>query len=168
MELKQQIEHWLEPLLAEKNLYLTDIKLAGKSKVEIYVDGDEGIKIEQCVEISRFLEGLLDGSGIVSEDYTLDVSSPGMSNPLKVPRQYSKRIGRILEILKTDGTEIEAQLIAADEQKIVVKPVAKEDPKSKKRVLKSTADIMAKKETEDREIEIKYSDIKRALIQLKW
>jgi ribosome maturation factor RimP len=118
MKLKQKIEDWLNPLLQGMDLYLVDVKIQGGKKVEIYADGDKGITIGQCTEISRFLETHLDDSGLVSENYSLDVSSPGMSNPLRIPRQYKKRIGRILEIVKTDGVALEAQLIVQTMKKL--------------------------------------------------
>ena len=162
MELKQQITDWLQPLLEEKDLFLTDIKISGKAKVEVYVDADNGITIEQCAEISRFLEKHLDGSGLVSDHYLLDVSSPGMSNPLRVPRQYKRRIGRILDIIKADGTELEAELVAVDEEKITLKTLVKEEKKKKK------GPKTEEKPEEPKIFELKYEEIKKALIQLKW
>jgi ribosome maturation factor RimP len=162
MELKEQIGEWLKPLLEDMNLFLVDVKTAGKAKVEVFVDGDTGITISQCAEISRFLEQYLDGSSLVSDHYTLDVSSPGMDNPLKVPRQYKKRIGRTLHIIKTDGTEIEAELIAADDEKIRLKEIAKPE-KKKKKGPKTEIKVEAPKE-----FELKYSDIKKAIIQIDW
>ena len=162
MEMKEQIGEWLKPLLEELNLFLVDVRAAGKIKIEVFVDGDTGITISQCAEISRFLEKHLDGSGLVSDSYTLDVSSPGMDNPLKVPRQYKKRIGRTLAIVKNDGTDIIAELVAADDEKIMLKELAKPVKKKKKG---------AKQEQnaeEPKEFELKYSDIKKAVIQIDW
>ncbi len=162
MELKEQIGEWLQPLLEEQNLFLVDVKTAGKAKVEVFADGDTGITISQCADISRFLEQFLDGSGLVSDNYTLDVSSPGMDNPLKVPRQYKKRIGRTLDIVKTDGTELEAELLAADDETIRLKEIPKPEKKKKKGV-KTEEKVEAPKE-----FELKYSEIKKALIQIAW
>ncbi len=164
MELKDKIQEWLTPLLTEMDLFLTDVKVSGKSKVEVYADGDNGITISQCADISRFLEKHLDGSGLVSEDYMLDVSSPGMSNPLRVPRQYKKRIGRTLEIVKTDGTEVEAQLVKADDDKITLLPIVAEVKKKKK----GPKNQPEEKGEAPKEFELKYSEIKKALIQIQW
>ena len=152
----------MQPLLEEQNLFLVDVKTAGKAKVEVFADGDTGITISQCADISRFLEQFLDGSGLVSDNYTLDVSSPGMDNPLKVPRQYKKRIGRTLDIVKTDGTELEAELLAADDETIRLKEIPKPEKKKKKGV-KTEEKVEAPKE-----FELKYSEIKKALIQIAW
>ena len=162
MELKEQIGEWLKPLMEELNLFLVDVKTAGKTKIEVFADGDTGITISQCAEISRFLEQFLDGSGLVSDHYTLDVSSPGMDNPLKVPRQYKKRIGRILEIVKTDGTDVKAELIAADDEKIKLRELSKPEKKKKK------GPKTEQKVEEPKEFELKYSEIKKAVIQIDW
>ena len=162
MELKEQIGEWLKPLLEEMGLFLVDVKTAGKAKIEVFADGDTGITISQCADISRFLEKHLDGSGLVSDHYTLDVSSPGMDNPLRVPRQYKKRIGRTLHIIKTDGTEVEAELIAADDEKIKLKELSKPEKKKKK------GPKTEQKVQEPKEFELKYSDIKKAVIQIDW
>jgi ribosome maturation factor RimP len=162
MELKEQIGEWLKPVLDEKNLFLVDVRAAGKAKIEVFVDGDTGITISQCAEISRALEQHLDGSGLVSDSYTLDVSSPGMDNPLKVPRQYKKRIGRTLHIILTDGKEVEAELVAADDEKIRLREIAKPE-KKKKKGPKTEVKAEAPKE-----FELKYTDIKKAEIQIDW
>jgi ribosome maturation factor RimP len=161
MELKEQINEWLRPLLEEQNLFLVDVKHSGKAKVEVFVDGDKGITISQCAEVSRFLEQFLDGSALVSDTYTLDVSSPGMDNPLKVPRQYKKRIGRTLHIITSDGRDIEAELVAADDEKIRLKEIAK--PEKKKKGNKA-----AEKPEPPKEFELKYTEIKKAVIQIDW
>jgi ribosome maturation factor RimP len=162
MELKEQIGLWLTPLLEEMNLYLVDVKISGRAKVEVFADGDNGITISQCAEISRALEKHLDGSGLMSDNYTLDVSSPGMTNPLRIPRQYQKRIGRILEILLTDGREIEAALLAADDEKIRLREIPKPEKKKKKGMKE------LEKEEGPKEFELKYGEIKRALVQIQW
>ena len=162
MDLKEQIEQWLQPILEERKLFLVDVHVLGKSKVEVFLDCEEHIQINQCAEVSRILEKLLDGSGMVAENYILDVSSPGMTSPLKVPRQYQNRIHQTLEIIKTDGSIFEAELLAADEQKIQLK---KPSP------LKNLSKTKAKKMGEVKEeapFELPYSEIKKATVQFNW
>lgn len=153
-EVKQKIEHWLQPLLLEKNVFLVDIKITQGRRLEVYLDTDEGIHIDDCATVSRFLEKHLDGSGIVPENYILEVSSPGMTNPLKVPRQYKRRIGRKLEVLKTNGEMIVAQLIEADLEGIKLKEILEEKKKKKN----------AEPLPEPKEIALTYNDIKRATL----
>lgn len=160
MELKEQIAQWLEPVLNEENLFLVEVKITGK-KVEIFADGDNGITISQCATLSRFVESHLDGSGLVSENYELDVSSPGLSAPFRVPRQYKRRIGETLEVLKTDGTIIEGILESVNDNGIVLKNVPTPVKKAKSKEQKA-------KEEEPKIFELKYGEIKRALLQFKW
>jgi ribosome maturation factor RimP len=162
MEVKEQIAQWLQPQLDEKDAFLVDVKvLLGGKKLEVYVDTDKGIDILSCAELSRTIEKHLDGAGIVPENYTLDVSSPGMTNPLKVPRQYKKRIGRILEVWQNDGTFTEGILNEATDTNIVLEKVIKEKKKPKKNAPQPEPEIPAV-------YNIKHSDIKKALIQLNW
>ncbi len=158
--IKSNIEKWLSPLLNEKNLFLVDVNVSAGKKIEVFVDSDEGIHIDECALISRLLEKNLDGSGLVPDNYILEVSSPGMTNPLKVPRQFKKRIGRVLDVVKKDGEKIEAELMAADQEKIKLREVVQVKKKSKKKEQEA--------EAEPREIEIKYADIKKALLVFKF
>jgi len=160
MEIKAKIIAWLEPFLAEHDAFLVDVKVQGGKKVEVFVDTDSGISIGKCAEVSKFLGNLLDESDLMSDNYTLDVSSPGMGNPLKMPRQYKRRIGNVLEIVKTDGTAIEATLEEANEDHIVLKSVIKETKK------KSKKDVAPAEEAKP--FSLKYDEIKRALIQINW
>ena len=157
---KQKIAEWLQPLLAEKNLFLVDVRISMGRKIEVFADSDTGITIEECALVSRLVESHLDGSGLVPDNYILDASSPGMSNALKVPRQYKKRIGRIFEIDKTDGSHLEAELIAADDEQIKLRDLKVE---LKKKDIKKGV-----KEEEQKEYIIKYSDIKKAVLQFKF
>ena len=158
---KSKIEEWLTPELNERNLFLVDIKFPVGRQIEVYIDSDTGIQISECAAISRLLEKQLDESGLVPENYVLDVSSPGMSNPLRVPRQYKRRIGRVLEVLKNDGTQIEAELVEADEEKIKLKEVI-EERKNKGQKSK------VKEIQEPKEYELRFDEIKRATLQFKF
>jgi ribosome maturation factor RimP len=165
---KSKIEAWLQPLLEEKNLFLVDVRVTAGRKIEVYVDSDEGIQIEACAAISRFLEQHLDGSGIVPDNYILEVSSPGMNNALKVPRQYKKRIGRVFEIIKNDGTHIEAMLEEADDEKIKLREV-KEEKKRKP----GSGEVISTHKVSNRaegakEYVLKYDEIKSAVLQFNF
>lgn len=160
MEIKTKIEGWLVPFLEERHLFLVELKVQGKKKIEVFADSDTGISINECAEISKFLGGLLDEADIMSDNYTLDVSSPGMSNPLRVPRQYKRRIGRTLEILKTDGKEVVGVLEEVHDDHIVLLPVVKETKGKKKKTDAPEEAPLA--------FSLKYDEIKRALIQINW
>lgn len=91
----------------------------GPGKVLVLVDGDEGISIDDCAEISRQLSKLLDESQLINDKYMLEVSTPGVDQPLKLKRQYKKHIGRTLKI-KTAENLVDGKLIAVDEDKITL------------------------------------------------
>ena len=159
-EIKSKIEEWLQPILNEKNLFLVDIKFPMGRQIEVYVDSDEGIHISECADISRFLEKNLDGSGLVPENYILEVSSPGMSNPLRVPRQYKRRINSVLEVIKNDGTEITGRLLQVNDDTIKLIEVIEE--------AKSKTQKKNKEVKEPREFTLAFSDIKKAVLQFKF
>ena len=157
---KNKIEEWLQPMLNEKNLFLVDIKFPMGRQIEVYVDSDKGIHISECAEISRFLEKNLDGSGLVPENYILEVSSPGMDNPLRIPRQYKRRVGQVLEVTKTDGVQVVGELIEANETNIKLRDVPEEKSKTQKAKSKETQEL--------KEHELKFEEIKKAVIQFKF
>lgn len=160
---KSKIQEWLQPVLTEKNLFLVDIKFSMGRRIEVYVDSDEGIHISECAELSRFIEKNLDGSGLVPDNYILEVSSPGMSNPLMVPRQYKRRIGKVLQVVKTDGATIEAELTEVTNNGIKLREVVVEKKKKKqgadgKPTIAETA----------KEWNLTFSEIKKATLQFKF
>lgn len=159
-EVKDKIEKWLEPVLQDQTIFLVEVKvLLGGKRIEVFLDTDTGIGIDQCAAISRQLEKHLDESGLVPENYVLEVSSPGMSNPLKVPRQFKKRIGRVLEIWTNDGTFIEGTLKNATESEIEIEKTVKTTKKKKNDTTQTE---------EPQKIVIEYKNIKKALLQFNW
>ncbi len=107
MELTAQIE----TLLAEKfssdpdfaDCFVVETKLGPAKLLEVFVDADGAMDFSRCQRISRFLESHLDENKWLGEDYTLEVSSPGIGRPLKFLRQYVKNIGRTVEVTLADG-----------------------------------------------------------------
>ena len=104
--------------------FLLGIEQNGK-KLEVYVDTDEGIKFWQCQKLSRAIEEYLDESGTLGEDYTLEVSSPGIDKPLQLQRQYPRNIGRELEVTLNNGSEegeiVTGKLLEVNEESILIK-----------------------------------------------
>ena len=101
----------IEELLLQKfehpafsDCFIVEIKLANPNRLEVFVDSDTGISLEKCQKISRYLEQHLEEKKWLSENYTLEVSSPGINRPLKFVRQYKKNIGRTLDITLSDNT----------------------------------------------------------------
>jgi len=90
--------------------FLVDLEIAPTGQVSAFVDGDEGLSLDNCVKISRALQAILDADPDVAEQYALEVSSPGVSRPLKLIRQYPKHVGRTLRLELADGRKLEGVL----------------------------------------------------------
>lgn len=97
----------VEEKLAELDLFLVDLKIDTANKIDIAIDGDTGVSIDHCIAVSRAVEGSLDRE---KEDFELMVASPGIGQPFKVHRQYTKAIGRPVEVLLLDGTKVTGTL----------------------------------------------------------
>lgn len=126
--------------LTDESLFLVDVVVSnkpGSKRVLVILDGDNGVTIDACAEVSRKLSGLLDESPFMEESYTLEVASPGLDHPLKLTRQYVKNRGRKLKVVLKDKQTVQGKLTEADDQKIVVEEELKEGKKTttKKRVI---------------------------------
>jgi len=99
--------------------YIVDIEQSN-TKLDVFIDTDEGVKFWQCQKLSRAIEAYLDESLALGEKYTLEVSSPGIKRPLKFKRQYPRNIGRKLEITLKDRTKIKGKLTEVKEDLIIV------------------------------------------------
>lgn len=124
--LQEQINQLVTPIAESKGAYLLDVVIRGDHRrrvVEIFVDHDNGVTTDLCAEISRELSHLIDQANIMTQSYDLIVSSPGLDRPLKLSRQYSKNIGRMIEVRYTKNGQQEkvmGTLTAADEHSIEV------------------------------------------------
>jgi ribosome maturation factor RimP len=130
--------------------FLVDLEVSPNRHITAYIDGDEGVSLEACTRISRVLESILDQEPTLGGIYELEVSSPGVSRPLKFPRQYIKHTGRTLKVELQDGSKVEGRLVntSPDGISLEIKP----------------ADRKAKTENKD----ILYSDIKEAFVTVSW
>jgi len=118
MELKDQIKQAVEEKLLGTEAFLVDIKVS-YSKIAVFVDQPKGMKLEDCVEISRHLESKPELANAF-ETHELEVSSPGMDEPLKVLKQYEKRIGQDVSILMKDGIRKTGTLKSASPDQVVI------------------------------------------------
>ena len=130
MNIEKRVTELVEEKIADKpNLFLVDIKFQPGGKLIILVDGDNGIGIDDCVQISKHVGFHLEEENVIETPYNLEVSSPGIDTPLTTLRQYNKNIGRQLSITTTVGTKREGKLIAADENTITIEEKVKEKGK---------------------------------------
>ncbi|MGB3454366.1 MAG: ribosome assembly cofactor RimP [Moheibacter sp.] len=150
---REKIEQLVEEAISENpSLFLVGLKISTDNSIEVLVDGDEGLPLDEIIRISRHVEHNLDRE---QEDFSLNVSSPGVGNPLMLPRQFKKNIGRTLKISCEDGSEIEGKLDLADEEGILMKWSAREPKPTGKG-----------KHTVEKEQRINYNDIKKAIVKI--
>jgi ribosome maturation factor RimP len=128
----QALEQKAETLIRdEPGVFLVEIRMKPTNNVKVFVDADNGVSIEKLVQYNRKLYKDIDESGFFPNgDFSLEVSSPGLDEPLKLHRQYLKNIGRNVEVIGKDGIKTEGKLVSASETEIVVE---EERGKNKKR-----------------------------------
>jgi ribosome maturation factor RimP len=123
------MEKWIDDIkaLAEEVLegdpafFLVDIWIKPIHNIRVYVDGDQGVTIEMCTRINRALYKKIEEKGwFPGGDFSLEVSSPGLDEPLRLHRQYRKNTGRMVEVLLTDGRKVEGKLVEVGESEIAV------------------------------------------------
>ena len=147
----ETVEKLLNPLL-EGDIFLIEIKVKPINNIKIYLDADDGLGIEKCIKINRALYRIMEEMGLYPDgDFSLEVSSPGISEPLKKYRQYAKNIGRDVEVLMTDDNKFTGRLLQADEEQITIET---SEGKGKKMVIQK--------------IEISFSKIKQTKVLIKF
>ena len=150
MTFKEKVKDLLESGLAEyPSLFLIDLNINDANKIVITLDGDNGVQLQDCINISRAIDNNLDREEI---DFALEVASAGVSLPLKLVRQYKKNIGRTLKI-KTASQTIEALLLEVSDEDITVEWSSREPKK-----------IGKGKETVVHNEKIAYADIQEAIV----
>ena len=112
-----QVKALAEKLLEDEPQYfLVRVNVRPINNISVYVDGDEGVTIEKCVKLNRALYKEIVEKEICKDgEFGLEVSSPGIDEPLLLHRQFIKNIGRVVEVEMRDGRELEGKLLAADE-----------------------------------------------------
>lgn len=118
----QVIEQIIRSLLEESpDVFLVEVKIKPTNNVKVFLDADGGISIARCVTYNRALYKRIEADGIFpGNDFSLEVSSPGLDEPLKLKRQYQKNVGRNVEVLLNDGTKAEGKLLTVAENEIVL------------------------------------------------
>jgi len=104
---ENRIVSLVEQHIKGTEIFLVEVRVKSGNTVRVHVDKPAGISIEECAEISRYLNRNLDRE---EEDFSLEVSSPGIGVPFKVKQQYEKNIGHEIDVVQTDGTRMEGTL----------------------------------------------------------
>jgi ribosome maturation factor RimP len=102
--------------------FVVSIAVKSDNRIRIFIDSDTCVLIEHCIQLSKFIESHLDRN---AEDFELNVSSPGLDQPYKLPRQYKKNIGREVDVLLKDNHKISGTLLNADDTGFSVKEITK-------------------------------------------
>lgn len=122
----QIVDEWLDG----KDYFLVEVTIGADGKIVVEIDHKEGVWIEDCVALSRYVESRLNRE---EEDYELEVGSAGIGQPFKVLQQYYNHIGKEVEVLLKDGRKLCGVLKAADEQRFTIAVEKKVKPEGAKR-----------------------------------
>lgn len=148
--MREKVAQLLKNTLDEnKSLFLIDLNISEDNQIRVILDGDNGVTVEDCMTVSREIEHNLDRE---EYDFSLEVMSSGVSEPLTLPRQYKKNIGRTLKIRTKKEEKIEGELIAANDESCTLtwsarepKPVGKGKVTVQKEAVLPYKDIMEAK-----------------------
>ena len=152
--MREQVEKLVEEAIQENpKLFLIDLKISPDNRINVIVDGDEGVSIKECMRISRNVEHNLDRE---TTDFSLEVSSPGLTEPIVNNRQYNKNLGKTLKV-KTETDKFEGKLLEINDNGIVLEWKVREPKpigKGKVTVVKMAT--------------LQYDSIKQAKVKLKF
>lgn len=148
---KGLVEDWLQG----REYFLVDVSVSADDRIVVEIDHAEGVWIDDCVALSRYIEEHLSRE---EEDYELEVGSAGIGQPFKVLRQYQIHVGRKVEVLTAEGKKLRGELVQVDEEAFVVVVSVKEKAEGQKRP-----------KLVDRELRFTYDEVKsvRLLIDFK-
>jgi ribosome maturation factor RimP len=123
----------LQDELPRRGLFLVDVTVSPGNRITVHADSMKGITVEECIAVSRFIESRFNRE---TEDYELEVSSPGLDNPLKQPVQYQKNLGRWLDVITFDGLKTTGKLVRASEGSIALEiETIEKDARTRKKVV---------------------------------
>lgn len=154
MDIVKLIGEAAESCIENKSIFLVDVNVkgnAGHQKVLVFIDGDESFGIDECSAISHRLGDILEEKQWITENYTIEVSSPGVDKPLKFLRQYPKHIGRDLEILMKDKAKLVGRLASVDADYIIIVPVGGKQKNKEK----------------DAQVKLAFSEIEKAKVLVR-
>lgn len=151
MSFRKKVEELLEVALNERpSLFLIELKINDENKILVTLDGDNGVNLQDCIDVSRAIEHNLDREEI---DFALEVASVGATTPLMMPRQYVKNIGRKLKVTKVSGEIVEGSVVEASDENVTLEWKAREPKK-----------IGKGKVTVEKKAVLPYEEIKEAKV----
>jgi ribosome maturation factor RimP len=149
----QAIEQKVKTLITpDPESFLVEVKIRPGNNVKVFIDADHGVSIDKLTQYNRSLYKQIEEGGLFpNDDFSLEISSPGLDESLKLHRQYVKNIGRYVEVILKDGIKIEGKLITAADNEIVI---------GEEKVNKKQKDFV--------QHTVSYDDIKTTKIQIKF
>ena len=146
------VEKRLSELMTElPGYFLVEISVKPTNNIKVFVDADQGATIDQLSRINRALYKWIEENLFPNGDFSIEVSSPGLDEPLKLDRQYLKNIGRLVEIVLKKGLKKEGKLISVSENEIVI-----EEEKGKGKKKEVVQHIILKEEIKTTKIQVKF------------
>jgi len=122
--MREKVTQLVNDALAENpDLFLIDLIFSADNKIAVVLDGDNGITVKDCIKMSRAIEHNLDRE---EEDFSLEVMSAGVSEPLTLPRQYKKNVGRTLKVTTDKGETIEGKITQTTQEAVTLEWKARE------------------------------------------
>ena len=131
---KERIQQLVDEFLAEhEEIFFVSLKIGGGNQIEVLIDSFQGVKMGDCVKLSRHIEGNLDRE---EEDFALQIASAGLSEPFKVFKQYKKNVGRKVDVKLKGGEKILGTMLSIEEGKgIIVETKNREKIRKKKQLV---------------------------------
>lgn len=151
MDIIAKVESFLAPIIEGTDMFVVSMKVKPTNNIKIYIDADDGFSIDKSISVNRQLRKMLDESGMFPDgDYSLEVSSPGVDEPLKFIRQYKKNIGRKIQVTTIDEKVHEGKLVHVADDAVTLEVPS---PTQKKTLVG---------------IDIPFNDIKQSVIQISF
>ncbi|MBC8315362.1 MAG: ribosome assembly cofactor RimP [Bacteroidetes bacterium] len=124
---ENQVEGLINEHYRDTEKFLVDVIVKPVNRISVFIDGDRGVNIHDCRELSKFIGSRIDRD---QEDYDLTVSSAGADKPIMLPRQFLKHVGREMEVKTNEGILLSGKLIHADANSIELEHISgKKQPK---------------------------------------
>lgn len=129
----EQIEKLVDQVLEnEPEFFRVNVKIKPTNNVKVYIDGDKGIAIDKCVHFNRKIYKLIEETGLFAAgEFSLEVSSPGVDEPLRLRRQYLRNSGRKIEVVFADGSKKEGKLLEVTGADIILEHTTGKGKKAK-------------------------------------
>jgi ribosome maturation factor RimP len=138
MILKDTVLQIVDDFIFESDYYLVDINISNDNRISVEIDAFEGVSLDYCIQLSKHIESKIDRE---TEDYELEVSSAGLTEPFKVLKQYEKNIGNEVEVLSKNGIKLSGELVAATAENFTISIEKKVQPEGSKRKILVNEDV---------------------------